>query len=158
MFPSDVYMSIAYHTVAYNESRLSYTKAGNVLASYCNTPPIYCTYIHASLSRASHQISAHQLSQCCSSAYRIVETFEEENFRGSVGSEHFAEKKFHRMLNHCVDMPKFSGENFHVWISNRKIREGFLPWKFPAIWYKSIIVKLVIHSISNEQLNIRGTS
>ena len=30
-----------------------------------------------------------------------------------------------------VDMPKFCGENFHEWLSNRKIREGFLPRKFP---------------------------
>ena len=33
-------------------------------------------------------------------------------------------------------MPEFRGEIFHGWLSNRKIRERFLPRKIPAmIWY-----------------------
>ena len=29
---------------------------------------------------------------------------------------------------------KFCGENFHRWLQNHEIREGFLPQNFPAIW------------------------
>ena len=32
-------------------------------------------------------------------------------------------------------MPKFRGENFHGWLSTRKIHERFLHQKFPAIQY-----------------------
>ena len=32
-----------------------------------------------------------------------------------------------------VAWPEFCGENFRGWLKNRKIRESFLPRKFPAI-------------------------
>ena len=44
--------------------------------------------------------------------YCIVGNFEGENFRRSVGGEHFAELILNRLLA-CL---KFCGENFHGWL------------------------------------------
>ncbi len=53
--------------------------------------------------------------------------FKGENFCGSVGREHFAEKWNSKSI--------VLGDNFHRWLSNREIHESFLPRKFPAIRY-----------------------
>jgi hypothetical protein len=50
------------------------------------------------------------------------ETFEGENFYGSVESEHLVEKTF------AIAKSRIGGwENFHRWLSNNEIHESFLP-------------------------------
>ena len=66
------------------------------------------------------------------------ETFEVENFHGSVSTEHFCRENFRRILNQSwvgMARPKFCGENFCGWPSNREIHERFHPRKFSTIRY-----------------------
>ena len=37
-----------------------------------------------------------------------------------------------------LDVPKFCGGNFHRWLSNHNICEGFLPRAFPTVWKSAI--------------------
>ena len=39
---------------------------------------------------------------------------------------------------------KFHGENFHRWLYNCEIPEGFLPSKFPAIQYSHLDLELLL--------------
>ena len=58
------------------------------------------------------------------------ETFEVENFRGSVRSEHFCGENFRGILNQSwvgMARQKFRGENFRGWLSNCEIHECFHP-------------------------------
>ena len=66
------------------------------------------------------------------------ETFEGENFHKLVKNR-FSRRKLSRIARFCQAKgphgPKFRGENFCEMPHNHEIREGFLPRKFPAIWY-----------------------
>ena len=62
-----------------------------------------------------------------------------ENFRGSVGSENFAEKTFtdclKQIIGGCGTPPNFVEKTFTDGSQTSEIRESFLPRKFPAIRY-----------------------
>ena len=62
---------------------------------------------------------------------------------GGYGTPKFHRENFRGMAKPAIGgygTPKFRGENFRGWLSNRKIRESFLPWKFSAIRYVTYIV------------------
>ena len=83
--------------------------------------------------------------------YRIAETFEGENFHEFRGSDAIRESFLHEMGVAHIAYYLVGGESTEVFSTKSyisRIRESFLPRKFPAIRYEVNLVRVLTPSSS----------